>query len=83
MIGLARPLIAGRVPMVVASLWPVDSRSTSELMKAFHKYRRRSGLPTVEALRRAQVEMLHSDIRRFHSPYHWAPFVVIGGYADF
>jgi CHAT domain-containing protein len=83
MIGLSRPFIARKVPMVVASLWSVDSNSTSELMQAFHRYRRKSGLPTVEALRQAQLEMLHSDTRRFHMPYYWAPFVVIGGYAEF
>src|SRR5262249_35212113 len=33
MIGAARAFLAARVPVVVASLWPVDSRATAEVMQ--------------------------------------------------
>ncbi|MCA1627052.1 MAG: CHAT domain-containing protein [Acidobacteria bacterium] len=83
MSSLARPFIAAGVPLVVASLWPVDSDSAAELMISFHKYRRRDGLPTVAALQKAQLDMLRGAESRFHRPYHWAPFTIIGGYAKF
>lgn len=38
-IGLARTFIAAGVPLVVASLWPVDSDSSAKLMVSFHNYR--------------------------------------------
>jgi CHAT domain-containing protein len=81
MIGMSRTFIASGVPMVVASLWPVDSEATSELMVNFHKYRKQDGLSTAEALRRAQIEMSHSKL--YSQPYYWASFVVIGGHAGY
>lgn len=81
-IGLARPFIAAGVPIVVASLWPVESEGTAELMISFHKYRRLKGMPTVEALRQAQLEMIGNSPHGSKSN-SWAGFVVIGGYANF
>ena len=80
---MARPFIAAGVPLVVASLWPVDSDPTAGLMIDFHKLRKVEGLSTVEALRRAQINMLRGPEERFRQPYYWAPFVAIGGYAEF
>lgn len=82
MIGLSRPFIAKRIPLVVASLWPVNSDPTARLMISFHRYRR-SGRTTAEALREAQLEMLRDADISNRLPCNWASFVVIGGYADF
>jgi CHAT domain-containing protein len=83
MIGLARAFIASGVPLAVASLWPVDSDPTADLMIKFHQYRKQNHLPTVEALRQAQLEMINgSSIERRH-PNYWASFLVIGGDAAF
>jgi CHAT domain-containing protein/cytochrome c-type biogenesis protein CcmH/NrfG len=82
-VSLARPFIAAGVPLVIASLWPVDSNSTAELMIAFHKHRKRDRVPTAEALHRAQLDMLHSPDERYRQPYYWASFVAIGGYTEF
>lgn len=79
-IGIARPFIKAGAPLVIASLWPVESNATAELMIRFHEYRKRSALPTAEALRRAQLETLNSPLR---SPYYWAAFALIGGYAPY
>ena len=43
-ISLARPFLVKRVPLVVASLWPVDSDATKELMVTSMKYRKQEGL---------------------------------------
>lgn len=83
MIGLARPFIAKRIPLVVASLWAVNTESTAKLMISFHRFRKRDHQPTAEALRLAQLEMLNTPNRRERLPYYWAAFVTIGGYANF
>ena len=83
MISLARPFIAANVPLVVASLWPVDSDFTRALMVTFQKHRKIERSSTVDALRSAQLGMLRTADERHRQPYYWAPFVVIGGYAEF
>ena len=82
MIGISRPFIAKGVPLVVASLWPVDSGATAALMTNFHK-NRQSGLSTADALAAAQQAMLHGSDSRYRHPFFWAPFVTVGGYAQF
>jgi len=84
MIGLSRPFIAKGIPLVVASLWPVNSDSTADLMISFHRNRKSgSGMPSADALRQAQLEMLKDAKSDNRLPYHWAAFVAIGGYANF
>jgi CHAT domain-containing protein/Tfp pilus assembly protein PilF len=83
MISIARPFIARGVPLVVASLWPVDSNTTADLMISFHKLRKSGNLSTAEALRLAQREMLDNPDERYRQPYYWASFITVGGYAQF
>lgn len=83
MVGVSRPFIAKGIPLVVASLWEVDSPATTELMTRFHEYRKLKSLPTVEALRQAQLSLLHDSGADYRQPYHWAAFAGIGGYSRF
>ena len=80
---LARAFIGAGVPLVVASLWPVESRSTEKLMVSFHGYRTHERVTTVEALRSAQREMVRGPTNTLRRPYYWAGFSVTGGYATF
>lgn len=82
-VSMARPFITAGVPLVVASLWPVDSQSTERLMVSFHRYRTRDRFPTAEALRRAQLELLGGQDTRYRQPYYWAAFTAIGGYTEY
>lgn len=82
-IGIARPFIKAGAPVVVASLWPVESEQTSQLMIAFHRHRKIDGLSAVRALRQAQLDMLSSAEPTIRSPHAWAAFVTIGGFAEF
>jgi CHAT domain-containing protein/tetratricopeptide (TPR) repeat protein len=82
-ISMARAFIKAGAPTVVASLWPVDSSSTADLMISFHRYRTQGIASTAEALRRAQRDMLVSSNERNRHPYYWAAFSAIGGYATF
>lgn len=79
-ISFARSFLVAGVPVVVASLWPVDSASTAELMISFHRYRKQNH-STVESLMYAQQEMIKKE--RYRDPYYWAGFTVVGGYSDF
>jgi CHAT domain-containing protein len=82
-IGLSRPFEAAGVPLVISSLWPVDSDETEKLMINFHTLRRKTGLPTVNALREAQIAMLRGADERLRHPYYWAAFIASGGYSQF
>jgi CHAT domain-containing protein/Flp pilus assembly protein TadD len=81
MASLARAFLGAGVPMVVASLWPVDSAATEKLMVHFHQERRHNS--SARALANAQRAMLHDSETRFQSPYYWAAFSLNGGYAEF
>ncbi|MGH9803438.1 MAG: CHAT domain-containing protein, partial [Blastocatellia bacterium] len=81
-IGVSRLFEAVGVPLVIASLWSVDSEATSELMVTFHRFRKRAGQPTIEALRRAQLE-LFNRADEYRHPYYWAAFVAVGGYGNY
>jgi CHAT domain-containing protein len=82
-VGLARPFLADGVPLVVATLWPVESDATAELMLNFHRYRKKEGMSTAAALQRAQLSMIHDPQSASKGSYVWAAFVTIGGYAAF
>ncbi len=82
-VGLARPFIAAGVPLVVATLWPVESNATADLMIRFHRHRKQDNISTVEALRLAQLESLRNRQPGSQIGNDWAAFVVIGGYAGF
>jgi CHAT domain-containing protein/tetratricopeptide (TPR) repeat protein len=72
---LAGSFLAAGVPTVVASLWPVDDRSTRALMRRFYAALAQ-GQTVAGALHAAQREM-RGD-RRLGTPRQWAGFVVIG-----
>lgn len=74
MVSLARPFISAGVPQVIASLWPVASRETSQLMIEFHRERKNKGRKTVDALREAQLKMASAGVH----PFYWASFIAIG-----
>lgn len=81
--GLSRTFIAAGVPLVVASLWRVDSDSTADLMIAFHRHRKTDNLSTAEALQKAQMDVANGADPRYRHPYYWAAFTLFGGYAKF
>ena len=70
---LNRAFIYAGAGGVVASLWSVSDRSTFELMKYFY-----SGLKIkspAEALQEAQTKLM----KKYPSPYYWAPFYLTYG----
>src|SRR5215468_707976 len=82
-VGISRSFEAVGVPLVVASLWKVDSPATKYLMIDFHKNRKLKGLSSAESLKQAQLAMLNDTGSRRRHPYYWASFVATGGYCEF
>ncbi|MBL8187937.1 MAG: CHAT domain-containing protein [Acidobacteria bacterium] len=81
--GAARPFIASGIPLVIASLWPVESNMTADLMIEFHRQRRLLKEPSVSALRQAQLSLLRGSQEQSRHPYFWASFSALGGYTEF
>jgi CHAT domain-containing protein/uncharacterized protein HemY len=78
LVGLTRGFMYAGSRSIIASLWKVDDRATSELMEHFYKAMLHDGLPPAAALRAAKVAMWKQE--RWKSPYFWASFVLQGEY---
>jgi CHAT domain-containing protein len=76
LLGLTRGFMYAGAPRVVATLWQVDDRATSELMKRFYQKMLGEGLRPAAALKAAQVSM-QAD-KRWSSPHFWAAFTLHG-----
>jgi CHAT domain-containing protein len=78
MVGLSRAFFYAGTASLVVSLWPVNDRSTSELMVNFYK-KLHEGFSKRSSLRQAKLELIkHGGI--WGHPFHWAPFILIGGF---
>jgi CHAT domain-containing protein len=75
LVGLSWAFSVAGCPTTVVSQWKVDSRSTSRLMRRFHRDLA-AGSPTADALRTAALAV-KADPRYAH-PFYWAGFVVMG-----
>jgi CHAT domain-containing protein/tetratricopeptide (TPR) repeat protein len=76
LLGFSRGFMYAGAPRVVASLWRVPDRATSELMKRFYRGILADGLRPAAALRASQTAMQRD--RRWSSPYYWAAFTLQG-----
>jgi|GEM_PF-872718 len=73
LLGLREALLFAGANTLLVSLWAVDDASTGRLMAAFYEELLRGRSPAA-ALASAQRQMRAAG----ESPFHWAPFVVIG-----
>ena len=74
LLGLVRGLLHAGARSLLLSLWDVQDRSTTELMRSFYT-RFRAGGDMASALQDAMQELREQQPH----PYYWAPFVLIGG----
>ena len=75
MIGLSRAFLFAGAKTVLASLWKVTDRSTSELMVRFYTSFLKQPAKD-EALRDAQLQAIRSA--NYAHPYYWAAFQLYG-----
>ncbi len=82
LVGMSWAAMTAGIPTVVVSQWKVDSASTTQLMVAFHRnIAREAARPgpirgKAEALRRAEVELIHTA--GYQHPFYWAGFDMLG-----
>ncbi len=74
---LARAFLDAGAAGVLASLWPVNDRSTCTWMHRFHGALAAGESPGTAA-RTARLTLIHGDSPALRHPYYWAPFVYIG-----
>ena len=71
---LARPFFIAGARSVIASLWPVNDKSTAGLMKEFYKSIIK-GRSINEALRSAKLKLIRSA---WAHPFYWSAFILQG-----
>jgi len=76
-LGLTRAFQFAGAHSVLASLWSVEDVSTAKLMERFYTYLRQ-GRSKDQALRAAQLDLIHSGAGDLAHPYHWAGFALYG-----
>ncbi len=74
LLGLTRGLLYAGARSLLLSLWDVDDRSTSQLMRSFYCGLQRTNSRKVDALKAAMLEVREQNPH----PYYWAPFKLIG-----
>ncbi len=76
-LSLARGFIYSGSKSVVMSLWEVDDKSGTDIVKSFYRYLK-NGYSKSEALRKARIDYLRNSgtVRSF--PYFWSTLVIYG-----
>jgi CHAT domain-containing protein len=74
-IGISWAFLMAGCPTTVVTQWKASSTAASILMVDFHRHLR-NGAGKADALRLAQVAMLHD--RAMRHPFYWASFVMVG-----
>lgn len=73
LLGLVRGLLYAGSQAAVVTLWDVNDRSTAEFMERFYRHLQ-AGSHKALAMRQAMRELRE----KYHHPYFWAPFVLVG-----
>lgn len=76
-INISRAFQFAGIPSTIATLWNVDDKSSSQIMKAFYKQLAR-GLDKDEALRMAKLDFLSKAEEPYLHPLFWAGYIHIG-----
>ena len=77
-LGLAGIAVRAGARSTAASLWYVSDEATALLMSNFYQELAKSDITKAEALRRAQLAVLHNE--KFAHPYFWSAFVLVGNW---
>ena len=77
-LGMAGMAVRAGAKSTLATLWSVNDRATAKLMSSFYQELSEQHLPKAEALRQAQLSLLHN--RWYRHPFYWAPYVLLGNW---
>jgi len=75
LLGMSWAVLAAGAHGSLASAWRVEASSTTQMMLAFHR-EMLHGATKAEALRRAELDVLHHE--KYRHPFYWAAFVLVG-----
>lgn len=83
-ISLSRGFFHSGAKSVVASLWSVNDKATSEIMTTFYE-NLKAGQNKLEAINNAKRQYLNNHSLSELSPYYWSSFVLLGddGFLEF
>ena len=73
-VGLNQAFLTAGAPTVMASLWPINDRVSSDFMIAF--YQRLGQAGKAQALADVQRQFIRNTQTRH--PFYWAPFTIMG-----
>ena len=77
-ISLARAFAYSGCPSVMTTLWNAHDEASAFLSERLYEHLK-AGLPKDEALQKAKLDFLNSDIRsRYQHPHYWANLILIG-----
>lgn len=79
-LGLAGIAVRAGARSTLATLWPVDDQSTTELMSEFYRQLANTNLTKAEALQRAQLALWNNKSQDWKLPYFWAAYVLVGNW---
>ncbi len=74
---IARGFMYAGSPSVVMTLWELEDKSGSKIMRKFYRYLKR-GYPKSKALRKAKLDFLEEATLLKSHPYFWAPYINLG-----
>ena len=77
-LGISGASMKARAKSVLGTLWPVEDNAARKVMEKFYGGMMAAHLSKTEALRQAQIELIHID--EFAHPFYWAPFMLIGNW---
>jgi CHAT domain-containing protein len=80
-LSLARGFVYAGSQSVIMSMWEIEDKSGTEIVKSFYRYLKR-GATKSNALRKARIDYLkNADMLRSH-PYFWSSLVIYGNDAS-
>ena len=77
-LGLAGVAVRSGARSTLATLWSIQDQSTADFMNEFYQAINQPNVSKAQALRQAQLSLLHSS--QYQHPYYWAPFVLVGNW---
>lgn len=77
-LGLAGLAVKSGARSTVATLWPVKDKAAALLMSDFYQKLKLPGASKAEALRQAQINLIHNT--DFREPFFWSAFVLVGNW---
>ena len=77
--GILRALIHVGIATMIVARWKIDAPSSRELLRRFYHAWLVQRQPRAYALQVAQRSFLADPRHYLSHPFHWSPFVIVGG----